>query len=379
LRDETIDYVAKNSSISPLYLLLLPTRWVVSAGAGVGGFYLFQLIRRLMYRAVHPDMEDPGKRYLRWLWLVPIVLTVVVAAAAAALFHRLGPGAIVLVVICAFLALLVWGIVASWLWFAAEQCRRASRYVICEADYADAPRQIKSTMRRMYRSARSMRSGQAYRQNMFGDLELDQLVYSAAERAVLSSELSAAARDLRPDSAPGDRTVLDDANAQIRAISDELARVESALKRSATTADILSESIAEPERQRAATLAQEQADAEARARHDRARGHLEDVTTRASARLDLDDSEVEDRIGAVSAGFDEARQVSAKFLGDPTSLTHRQDEIADDSTSTTRDAVFKAARFTAGKAAKLSAATAKAGVEKIRSRAGNQSPRSENS
>ncbi len=221
-------------------------------GAGIGGIYLVRVIQRLRHRAVNPDMEDPGQRFVRWLPWVPFVLFAGVAIAAVALIAWLGPVAIIFVVACALVALLAWATLAFVLWSAAEQRRRASRYVICEADYTDAPRPIKSTMRGIYRSAQLMRSGRAYQSDIFGDLGLDHVVYSAAERAILSSELCAAARDLRPDAEPNDRALLDDANAQIQAIKEELAEIEATLKRSSKTDDKLSKSMIEPERQRAA-------------------------------------------------------------------------------------------------------------------------------
>lgn len=320
-------------------------------------------------------MEDPGAQFARWLPRVPVVLTVFVVIAAAALLVWLGPVAIILVVVCALVALLVWAVAALWLWSAAEQRRRANRYVICEADYADAPRQIKSMMRRIYRSAQSVRSGQAYQRDMFGDLGLDHLVYSAAERAILSSELAAAARDLRPDARPNDRALLDDANVQIKAIKDELAAVEATFKRSAKTADTLSDRITEPERQRAAELANEEAAAAARDRRERARSRLDEVTTRASTRLDVEHGGIEDTVGSVASGYDEARQISDGVLGEGRQDDPCRDDATNESTNAPRAAMLKAANRAAGKATKFSLATAKAGADKLKNRYGGPSPK----
>ena len=197
---------------------------------GVGGFLLFQLVQRLRYRATRPGMEDPGGQLVRRLQWVTVALAAVVAIAAVGLLAWLGPVAVILVVFCVVIAV-VGGIAAAiLLWLAAEQRRRTCRYVICEADYANAPRQIKAALRRIYKSARSVRSGAAYQRDMFGDLGIDQVVYSAAERAILSSELAAAARDLRPDAKASDQALLDDVNEQIRTIKDELASIRSGIQ-----------------------------------------------------------------------------------------------------------------------------------------------------
>ncbi|WP_396908636.1 hypothetical protein [Mycolicibacterium sp.] len=341
------------------------------AAAGVGGYQLFRLVQRLRHRATHPDMVDPGKDLVRWLQWVACGLAAAVALVAVALFAWLGPVAIILVVVCVLAAVVAGVVAAGWLWVVAEQRRRACRYVLCEEDYADAPRQIKSTMRRIYRSARSVRSGAAHQQDMFGDLSLDQVVYAAAERAILSSELSAGIRDLRPDAKAADQALIENVNEQIRAIKDELASVEATFKRSARTADNLSERITEPERRRAAEHAKEAAEAAASDRRERARTRLEEVSMRADATLDLSHGDVEDRIDAVAAGYDEAKQVSDQILNDLNGVQAPRADTRNDSATTTRDSVRKAAKFTAGQAAKLSAAVAKASGDKLKNRGDN--------
>lgn len=308
---------------------------------------------------------------------VPVALIAVVALIAAGLFYWLGPAAIVLVIGCALLALLLWAVVSMWLWLRAEQQRRAARYVICEADYEDAPRQIKSSMRRIYRSARAVRAGHAYQGDMFGELGLDHLVYSAAERAVLSSELAAAVRDLRPDAKRSDHSLLHDADAQVASIKDELASVEAMFKRSATTADNLSERITEPERRRAAQVAEEEAATAADDRRRQALRRLEDVSTRANAGTDLEHSQVEDRIAAVAAGYDDITEVSDRILGDVSvNVPAPNGDDGSPPSSRTRDSAVRAAKFTAGKTAKWSASAAKAGTEKIKNRDRRQPPQS---
>lgn len=196
--------------------------------AGVDCYRLFQHVQRLRARVTHPEMEDPGKDLVHRLQWPAVVLDAVVVIAAVALFASLGPVAIIPVAVCVLIAIVSGIVTAVRLWLMMEQQRRTCRYVICEAHYADARPQIKSTMRRIYRSADSVRSSATCQQKTFGGLGLDHLVYSAAERAILSSELSARVRDLRPNA---DQALLEEVNEQIRAIQQELATVEATLQR----------------------------------------------------------------------------------------------------------------------------------------------------
>ncbi len=341
-------------------------RWGTLVGVGVGGYSAVRLVQQLRHRAIHPDMDDPGNRYLRWSPWIPAILLAVVAAAAIALFIGLGPIAILPVAICVAVAIVLWAIASASLWLMADRQRRSVRYAICEADYTDAPRQIKLTMRRIYRSAGSLKAGQAYQRDMFGDLGLDHAVYSAAERAIHSAELATAIRDLRPDAVPSDRILLEDARAQIRAITQELSAVEATLKRGAKAADKLSERIVEPERQRAAETARETAAAAAKERRDQACSRLEEVCARADTALGVQHDGVEERIVAVAAGYDEARQISDKALGNATQVVPSAGNATRDSHESAHDVALRAAKFTAGRAAKWSTAAAKASAQKLK-------------
>lgn len=339
---------------------------IASVGvAAVGSIQLYRLFQRLRHRAIHPAMDDPGKDLVRWMQLAAIGFAVVVAIASAGLFAWLGPVAIVFAVVIGLIAIVAWLATAASLWLTAERRRRAVRYVICEDDYADAPRQIKSTMRRICRSAQSVRSGQAHQRDMFGDLSLDEAVYGAAERAILSSELCAGIRDLRPDAQSSDQALLDDANQQIRAIKDELAAVEATFKRGAKSAEKLSQRVTEPERQRAAKRARQLAASAASERREQARTRLEEASLRASSVDRLKTDTVSDRINAVAEGYDEARQVSDRVLDGPSVSASRKPDADGSDAGSTRDAMVKAAKLTAG-AAKRSAAAARSGVERLK-------------
>lgn len=132
-------------------------------------------------------------------------------------------------------------------------------YVVCEADYADAPRHIRSAMWRIFKSALSVRGGSAYQTGIFGDLELDRVVYSAAERAVISSELCAGMRDLGEAQ---DGELLDTAE-QLADIRRFVLEVEAALKRAAKTASRLSTSLSDCAKERATQQAAQRAAAAA--------------------------------------------------------------------------------------------------------------------
>ena len=358
-RNETMHRMAERSSVETAASL---------AVAGVGGYQLFRLIQGLRHRATHPDMEDPGGPFIRGLQWMAVTLAAVVAVATVALLVWLGPVAIILLVLCVVIAVVVWIAAAIWLWLAAQQRRRACRYVICEVDYTDAPRQIKATMRRIYRSARAVRSGAAYQRDMFGDLGIDSVVYSAAERAILSSELAAAARDLRPDAKASDQALLDNVNEQVRTIKDELAGVEATFKRGAKSAGDLSERVTEPERQRDAERAKEHAEAAASDRRWRARTRLEEVSMRANITPGLGHRDVEDRIDSVAAGYEEAKRASDNALNALNGVKAHRADISKASAEGTRHAVLKAAKFTAGQAAKWSVSAARAGTDKLKNR-----------
>jgi HK97 family phage major capsid protein len=158
--------------------------------------------------------------------------------------------------------------------------------------------------------------------------------------------------------------LLDEVNEQIRAIKDELAAVEAAFKRSAKTAEQLSERVTEPARQRAAEHDRQAAAAAARERRDRARTHLEEVSQRARSAPASESDNVIDRIDSVAAGYNEARHVSDRVLNRPGEFVNVESD-ADTPPASSRDTVKKAVKFTAS-AAKWSAAAAKSSAEKFK-------------
>jgi hypothetical protein len=282
---------------------------------GAQGFILFRAIQQLRRRAVNPDMKDPGTRHTRWLQLIVLVSMVAVVAIGFATVRAWGLVGIFVTLVSALLVAVVATVIAAYLWLAAEDHRRKVGYVVCEADYLGAPRQVKSAMRRIYGSARTVRMGRAHQEAMFGDLELDQLVFSAAQQAILCSEISTGIRDLKPDSDAGDHELIADADGQIKQIAAHLAEVEATLKRAASAASRLSARIAEPERVQAAQKAVYEAHAAAEDRRRQAREKLEQVTAEAKTMTRVDATDVDDRIAAVAAGYDEVLQVSGEAVG----------------------------------------------------------------
>lgn len=304
-------------------------------------------------------MKDPGLKQTRWLpSIIPVSVLFVVGIGFAAI-RAWGAIGLLVTLVCALVAAIVSTIIAAFVWLAAEDRRRKVGYVICEADYVSAPRQIKSTMRRIYRSAQVVRTGRAHQEGMFGALELDRLVFSAAEQASMSSEIVVGIRDLGPNSGSGDRDLIAEADDQIKQISAHLSSVESTLKRAATTANRLSGWIAEPERREAARKAADAAYEATQDRRRRAREKLEEATAQAKGKTRLDAIDIEERIAAVSAGYDEAAGLSNRTL---------QGEELPTNDSPSRKAAV--AKESAGKAAKRATALGKAGAKKLRDRLG---------
>lgn len=341
-------------------------------GVGAHGFLLYRAFQQLRRRVVNPDMNDPGIAMTRWLaWIAPVAAAIVVAIGIATVWAWGGFIGIALTLVCALVVAVAAMALAAYLWLSAEDYRRAMGYVVCEADYPDAPRQIKSTMRRIYRSGHVVRTGQAHQQGMFGEVELDRLVFASAQQAIVASGVAAGIRGLRSDANAGDRELIADAEKQIKEITKHLSDVEARFKRTASTASQLSESIAEPDRLRAEQKAREEASAAAEVRRRQARQKLEQATVEAKATERMDATDLEDRVSAVAAGYVEASRISRQTLsgdqladGDsvkPASTLRgslNKDEI--------REAAINAAKSTAQQAATRTTEVGREGLKRFR-------------
>lgn len=304
------------------------------AVAGVGGFVLLRKVLQYRRRVINPDMKDPAPGF-RFRWnLVLAAFALAMLALAVAVFGAWdGVGllaSILLLVVTVFVV--PFGYVTIWLM--AEDRRHSTGYVICEAQYLAAPSKIKATMRRIYRSADSVRAGHAYRSGMLSNAEMDRLVYGAAQRALVSAELASAVGELRMDARREDKEALDAANAKLAEIQDHLIDVEKSLKRSSETAAALSQRLAGPEPSPIAELrSRQRADAqrsrvratESAQRRNDARARLDDAALRAAA-IDpnLDAVAVEDQITAIHQGYEEALTAAKGPIGTRSRSPNRQ-------------------------------------------------------
>lgn len=346
--------------------------YVAAEGAGTG----FRLYRYRSTRVVQPGGKDPARgTQLLLIFGIPLMLVGgIVGNVWAINLH--GVNAVIPAIFFDLIALFVLVWLSIRLWIAMEARRRRTRYVIAEISYPDAPGDVTSAMRRIHKSSRTLRKGRAHAEGMFGDLELDRLVYEAAEQAVISSELSAAARKLKAAQTGEDREALAAASARLAEASRFLREVETSLARAAGTAKQLSADITRPEKERAAQAAKEQ-------RREQARAELDRATIRAELRPTTNGgSDIEERVNAVRAGYDEATGAAEAVLSGHPDVVNQPDlatneDPAADSRHAAREAVWKATKFSAGKAAKFSITTAKIATEKIRSEAAKRRDESE--
>ena len=341
-------------------------------GLAFGAMHVLRLYRYLRTRVVQPGTDDPARR-LKWLLFygVPLLAVVVIVINVVAM-NVWGPGAVIPLILLDVIAVggLPW--LAAMLWVAAEERRVLTEYVISEHSYRDAPRAVTSIMRRIHKSARSVKSGRANTEGMFGDLGTDQLIYEAAQQAVVSSELSAAARELNASQTSEDRDALESASGQLDEILQYLQEVEASLKRVAGTANRLSENIVQPEKDRAAEKLAEEAAAAKAQRRTHARARLDEAAIRAVGRPVSNASDIEERVSAVHEGYEEVSRISDAVLrGRPVaaeepSLTPADGDSDDDRRRAAREAVWNATKASASKAGKLSIIATRYGGEKLR-------------
>jgi len=343
--------------------------WLTWLGLGAVAIYLVQRFRR---RAVDPDVEDPARHLTMLLkWGCP-ALVAVIAGVNIAVVSIIGVMPQLLLLFVADAALLL-GIaaLAVCLWDRAEALRRQTGYVICEASYADAPRHIKKAMRRIYSSARAMRGGTAYQTGIFGDMPLEQLVYSAATHAVTSAELTAAIRDLEIDCGPDDRAALEAAHRRQQEIRTYLQQVEAALARTATSAETLSNHLEQPAREQAAAAKRERARAESAQRRQMALDRLEQATAQANSKDKIDSFVIEDRVTSIQAGYVEAKEASDAVLKGPTlppaenAAEVKRPVLSAETKAAARKRALKATKWTADAATRLSRTAAKLVAEKL--------------
>lgn len=266
--------------------------------------------------ATHPTAPDPSRIYMPVVLFLLIVLPVIIAANVFVLI-RLGFNMFTLagLIIVTPAILGVWGRTFMKVNEMIESRQRKYKYLICADDYEEAPQPIQTTMRKIFESAESLRDNPAYRDGMFGDLDIDRVLYSASEQAVQLATLNAAKRKLQ--SVPGrvDEDALRRARAGLHKIGRQLDQVEAELSRAATAANGLSAKIIAAEK----TRQQKVRDREAAARRDQKRADAQRLLdkavmqTRSTSRIDT--SGIGDHIESVAAGYDDATKITDKVLG----------------------------------------------------------------
>lgn len=292
--------------------------FATTVAAGVGGVLLFRKVQQFRRRAVNPDMDDPAPPF-RLRWLVALVVVALLLAVLAVIVAPAWDGLGFLLSIALAVAVVV-GLAVGFvmIWVLAEQRRHLAGYVICEANYLEAPRKVKASMRRIYRSAALVRSGEAYRAGMFKDLEIDRLVFGAAEHALVSAELATAIRGLSDNAQSQDREALAAAKAKLREIQEHLLEVEKSLARGSKSAEQLSRRLAEPNQSRAREQAAERRAADEAASRDLARARLDDVVVKAAGmESKIDAAAVEEKIVATHHGYEEVVTLSSGLIGTP--------------------------------------------------------------
>ena len=197
-------------------------------------------------------------------------------------------------------------------------------------------------------------------------------MFETAEHAVASSELAAAVHELRSTQSAEDLDALRAATKRLDEMCCHIEEVEASLKRTSGSAKRLSDSITRPEEERAEQRRASIAAAARDERRRRARAQLDEAVARAAVQPATDSADIEDRVTAVGAGYQEAAQASNAVLMGPTATNeaHGEKPAGDQPNEkgrAARKAVWKATKLSASSARKLSAAAGKAG-KRIRNR-----------
>lgn len=198
-----------------------------------------------------------------------------------------------------------------------ESERRRHRHVITEGSYRNAPMAVQAVMASIFASATSLNESRAYRDGMFGDLDVDRALYAAAKHAVQASQINGKLRRLKTAAGAADEDALGRARAALHEIGRQLEAVDDQLADAAKIAMNLSKKVDAAERARETAHREELAAERTREARNRLRAQLEESTAQAKASTELDATEVSDRVAAVSEGYDEAHRVSDAVLGNP--------------------------------------------------------------
>jgi hypothetical protein len=295
-------------------------------------------------QVTNPAARDPARALVLAMWCVGLLFGFALIAGNVAVLHWLGFNVLLVRQLGLADLLVVGGVVAILVKLnrMVDTVRRRHGYVICEEDYADAPSVIKGTMRQIFKSAGVLRTSRAHLEGMFGDLDIERFLFSAAEQAVQAAEINASLRALKANAGPADEDALRRARVALRKIGRQLSEVEAELTEAAKTANGLSKRLAEAQRVRAVAQEAELAAERRREARARARDNIETSTTRAKFTMRIDATDIADRVAAVSAGYEEARKVSDDVLHGP---NHDATEPAPSLMQTVWQAIRSAARW----------------------------------
>lgn len=332
---------------------------------GIGAAVAFYKARKHIARVADPDRPDPA----RYFWLFKAASLAAMVAAVWWLVSVAPPELMFLLgVFFAVVAAVIYFCVAQYVNFRAAVHRRATGYVISEDSYKHAPRSIKVSMRRIYKAAASIESGRAHQEGMFGDIGVTRLVYSAAQRAVLSSELRASTADLMGAAglvAAVEQTQL--SQTRLQDLTNEVKEVERSLGRTKKTARKLSSDLEAPDRAAKMRRAKEAQKRRQQAAVDR----VDEVTARIDGSSAPDARDLEDRVTAVYAGYNETTAITdrAQKLSAPPESDAKRISRPQVAARTT----WKAAKSTASGVGKLSKAAASLGSAAVENRRSSRS------
>jgi hypothetical protein len=197
----------------------------------------------------------------------------------------------------------------------ADTIRRRHRYLICEEDYAAAPLVVQGKMQEIFKAGRSLATSRAHCEGMFGDIDTDGVLYSAAEQVVQAAEINTSLRKLKTNASPSHEDAIRRARVALRNIGRNLDEVNADLGIAAKNAKNLSKKLAEAERARIAAQKEELVAERRRAEQAEARMKVEQSTAQAETKMRVDATDIADRVAAVSAGYDEASGLSDEILG----------------------------------------------------------------
>lgn len=149
---------------------------------------------------------------------------------------------------------------------------------------------------------------------MFGDVDVDSVLYSAALQVVQTSTINAPLRKLKAHAGPDDEDAVRRGRDALDRIGEQLDKIEADLRAAARDGKHLSKQLAATDRARIVESLDEQAAERHREAGARARAAVDDAIARAGVESAGDTTTIADRVAVVAAGYDEARQVSHGVL-----------------------------------------------------------------